>query len=273
VSDPHDHKPVSWDSRARKRCEAIAGRALSCRIATPKLWWSLSDIWEAIDGHGWGVGPRPTLEKLCQEFLDALQAGTFDHHGKTRVALLNPQSPTALESPWPRLRLTAYRAQQILETHCLPAASAFRPAATWHFSHQYGRHILIEIDRAHNWLATWLDPAQFDGWLRCRAVAAALCAAAEIKPKQRRRQSPQASTLPVAISVGTEMVDPAALESAATQWFDEMAAKGERLTRREALDLARHNFDPALSKRKFDQRVWPQAPGAWKKPGRPQKRR
>jgi hypothetical protein len=272
VPEPSEHTPFSGDSSARKRREAIAGRALGCRNATPKLWWSLSDIWEAIDGPGWGVGPRPTLEKLCQEFLDALQAGTFDHHGKTRVALLNPQSPTALESPWPRLRLTADRAQQILETHCLPA-SAFRPAATWHFSHQYGRHILIEIDRAHNWLATWLDPAQFDGWLHCRAVAAALCAAAEIKPKQRRRQLPQASTQPVAISVGAELVDPAALESAAKQWFDGMAAKGERLTRREALDLARRNFDQTLSERKFDQRVWPQAPDEWKRPGRPQKRR
>jgi hypothetical protein len=271
VSDPHDHKPVSWDSRARKRREAIAGRARGCRDATPKLWWSLSDIWEVIDGPTWQ--PRPPPERFYQEFLDALHAGTFDRHGKTRVALLNPQSPAALETPWPQLWLTADRARWILETHFLPSASGFQPVARLRFGQQYGRHILIEIGRAHDWLATWLDPAQFEGWLRCPTLAAALRAATEIKPKQRRRQLPQASTLPVAMSVGTEMVDPAALESAAKQWFDEMAAKGERLTRREALDLARHKFDPALSERKFDQRVWPQAPDEWKRPGRPQKRR
>jgi hypothetical protein len=237
----------------------------------PRLWWSLSDIWEAIDGPAWGVGPRPTLERFYQEFLDALQAGTFDHHGKTRAILLDPKSPTSLEAPWPQLRLTRDRARRILDTHCVPSASVYR-TAIWHFGHQCGRHILIEIDRAHNWLAPWLDPAQFDGWLRCPTVAAALRAGAEIKPKQRRRV-PRGPTQPVPISIGAEPVDPPALESAARQWFAGMAAQGERLTRSEALDLARHKFDQALSGRKFDQSVWPLAPDEWKKPGRPRKRR
>jgi hypothetical protein len=46
-----------------------------------------------------------------------LKAGSFDAGGKTRVALLNPQAPIDPESPWPLLRLTPVRAQQIIDQH------------------------------------------------------------------------------------------------------------------------------------------------------------
>jgi hypothetical protein len=152
----------------------LADRALGCQ-RTPALWWSMSDIWRSIEEvPGWMR--RPPLERFYREFLDAVQAGVFDRKGKTRVAFLNPLLPGCLDVPWPQLRLTAERARRLL-AHAATDAPAFRLDAAWHFSQHRGRWAFIEIDRTHNWLATWLDPTPFDAWRHSPLVVEALRAA------------------------------------------------------------------------------------------------
>src|SRR5437763_1560860 len=97
------------DHTSRRRREAIASRALLWRLQRA-VWWATSDILEAIQPEWLKLPP----EKFYGELLDAMGAGTFDRGGKTRVALLSPHSSTALETRWPRVRLTSERARRIV---------------------------------------------------------------------------------------------------------------------------------------------------------------
>lgn len=283
--------------RSRRRRQTIAQHGQRCRLADPKLWWSLQDVFDALHWPAWF--PQDQEQRFCQEFFEALKGGVFDRDGKTRVALLDSRNDiiAALEqAPSPQLRLTSSRAQRILEGRDLAGKWGGPLGGFWGL---YSDTTLIEIDLADIWLATWLDSIPLESWRRNGAVLAALRAAVENR-RHRPQQTP-APRNPATVSAGLDIglaarrtggeqqpFEPAMpskqmLNEKATQWLAEQAAPGGRLaeevaagrrvTKQRAFELAHEKFGASLSKTQFYNVVWPTAPAPWHHPGAPRKHR
>jgi hypothetical protein len=214
------------DVSYRRRREAVAERLGRCRVGTAdedanRRWWCLADLHAAIGGREW-LRP-PTMDRFCREFVAALEAGSFDHR-KTRVALLDPQAPIDSRAPWPQLRLTADRARQQFDAH-----------GWWQFSARYGLFVCVKIDRAHDWLATWLEPTHFTAWysrvLPDLAVATRLNAATHTTAAGRE---------PVIDSTDTSSMMPRCCSAVSAQ---------QRRTRRlcNVRNGSAHSFGPAIT--------------------------
>ena len=256
------HHP-RWLNRQKK----LADLARRCRSRATPRWWTLADIFESIRGIPTWAGLAQ--DRFYEHFAGAVQAGMFDRAGKTRIAILNPQGDVRA-SRWPQLRLTADSVEQML-TDCAPTewqSKNGRSAAGIFFT-RYGYYVWVEIDQVHDWLATWLDQILFEHWVRCPVIAAAISAASHAKPRQPARAWPTTSISEPPSPPPTEA---GTLVEEVARWLADRAARGEKLTKDAAFTLARQEFGPALSRRKFVNSVWPvAAPNAWKRPGRPRK--
>jgi hypothetical protein len=192
----------------------------------------------------------PADERWYEEFLVALRAGMFGKRRSTRVLLLNPYKPF---SPW---RLTT------------DAERAIERCGYQSFVEHYAAHAWIEIDLAHGWLASWLNPWVFQEWRSLPRVWDTLAARApaRVGPEPGRQAQPLPSAQPSRPVTNDE--------DDAVGWFRQTAAdmvrRGERLTKDQAFALAVEKFGSGLSQRTFYHRVWATAaPNEWKAKGRP----
>jgi hypothetical protein len=124
--------------------------------------WSVGDLVDDIDERSMPLGDRsPAMARWNDEFFAALMNGFFGHGRRTRVLLLDPKEPVQ--------RLTAERAQQIVEAHGKSGFAGIVPFAC------------IRIDDAHDWLNTWLDDWFIERWLSAPATTDALRAVRQMQ--------------------------------------------------------------------------------------------